>query len=250
MASGARPRGKKRPVKQARIFADKLQLDYRQRDDAAWQYVDRDAEVRVRARVVAALDFLERWTGADSRWTTEASDAVVSVVGSVRYMNAARTISAMLNEWASLVEDGLLQPRASTALAVRDIAADDLMGQVRQLNEDDGWAPAAAIVLAGAALELSLRSAVDQLGIEIRTDRPTIETYSNVLRTAGAIEKRDAKDLATMGGLRNLAAHGVLDDLTREHALLMEQHVNLFLPRLEKLTTESLSVVDAVTEGD
>jgi hypothetical protein len=38
-----------------------------------------------------------------------------------------------------------------------------------------------------------------------------------------------------MSGIRNLAAHGEFDDLSRERAGLMEQQVNMFLRRLSDL---------------
>ena len=43
------------------------------------------------------------------------------------------------------------------------------------------------------------------------------------------------KDVEQMAGIRNEAAHGDFDALSRERAGLMEQQVNLFLARLETL---------------
>ena len=49
------------------------------------------------------------------------------------------------------------------------------------------------------------------------------------MRTAGVLNAQDMKDVEQMGGIRNAAAHGEFDELSRERAGLMEQQVKLFL---------------------
>ena len=94
--------------------------------------------------------------------------------------------------------------------------------------------PAAPIVLAGAALEVALRSAVDELQLTL-TERPSIMAYARRLRTEDILTVQDVKDVDQMAGVRNLAAHGKFEDLSNERAGLMEQQVNLFLARLSKI---------------
>ena len=195
-----------------------------------WLVVDPQAEGKIRARVAAALDFLERFAGPDSRWAASAREAVNrhGYVG-----NGARAVSNLLEEWIRMVRVGQVSPRLTEAFSVRAVSSTDLLEQVRALNADNAVAPAAPIVLAGAALEIALRSAIDELGVEV-TDRPGIDAYAKALRRADVLNKQDAKDITQMAGLRNEAAHGQHELLSRERAGLMEQQVNLFLERLEQ----------------
>ena len=106
------------------------------------------------------------------------------------------------------------------------------MEQVRVLNADQNVTPAAPIVLAGAALEIALRSAVDELGLSV-AGQPGINAYARALRGASVLGRQEMKDVEQMAGVRNQAAHGELDTLSPERAGLMEQQVNLFLQTLE-----------------
>jgi hypothetical protein len=105
------------------------------------------------------------------------------------------------------------------------------MEQVRALADDKGVHPAAPIVLAGAALEVALRSAIDELQLTL-TERPSITAYARRLRQENMLSAQDVKDVEQMAGVRNSAAHGQFDELSRERAGLMEQQVNFFLTRL------------------
>jgi hypothetical protein len=108
------------------------------------------------------------------------------------------------------------------------------MEQVRVLASDRSVHAAAPIVLAGAALEVALRSAVDELQL-VLTERPSITAYARRLRTEGILTAQDVKDVEQMAGVRNSAAHGEFDVLSPERAGLMEQQVNFFLARLTRL---------------
>jgi hypothetical protein len=121
---------------------------------------------------------------------------------------------------------------------VRAVASADIMEQVRVLHEDKSVHPAAPIVLAGGALETALRAAVEQLNLNVE-ERPSISAYSRALRSADVISKQDAKDVEQMAGLRNAAAHGNFDELSRERAGLMEQQVNMFLARVRDLLEDT-----------
>ena len=92
-------------------------------------------------------------------------------------------------------------------LRERAVASTDIMEQVRALAADRTVHPAAPIVLAGAALEIALRSAVDELQLTL-AGRPSISAYAQVVRREGVLSAQDLKDVEQMGGMRNSAAHG------------------------------------------
>jgi hypothetical protein len=200
---------------------------------------DLDAEARIRARAITALDFLERFAGKDSQWVTRGHDVFDKSGHSME--TGARALGDVLRAWADQVEGGIIGIPQAEAQGVRAVASTDLMEQVRMLNEDRDVSPAAPIVLAGAALEIALRSAVEELGLELAA-RPSISAYSGCLRAAGMLSRQDVKDIEQMGGLRNAAAHGDFDALSRERAGLMEQQVNQFLRRLADLIELSTAV--------
>jgi hypothetical protein len=193
---------------------------------------DLDAEARIRARAITALDFLERFAGEDSQWVTRGHDVFDKNGHSMA--TGARALGDVLRAWADQVETGIIGIPQAQAEGVRAIASTDLMEQVRMLNEDRDVNPAAPIVLAGAALEIALRSAVEELDLELPA-KPSISAYLGCLRRTGPLSRQDVKDVEQMGGLRNAAAHGDFDELSRERAGLMEQQVNEFLRRLADL---------------
>ena len=197
-----------------------------------WAASDPQARGRIRARAIAALAFLERFAGRDSRWVSMAKE--VYGEGGDTLGDRARTIGDVIDEWASQVRSGQSKPRTIETAGAREVASTDLMGQVRVLNEDSRVEPAAAIVLAGAALEIALRATIDQFGVAV-SGRLGLSSYAAALRGADVIGKQDVKDVEQMAGLRNQAAHGQHEFLSRERAGLMEQQVNIFLRRLEDL---------------
>ena len=89
-------------------------------------------------------------------------------------------------------------------------------------------------MLAGAALEGALRSAVEELQLAL-TERPSITAYARRLRSANMLSAQDVKDVEQMSGIRNSAAHGEFNDLSPERVGLMEQQVNMFLRRLSDM---------------
>ena len=195
-----------------------------------WEAADPEAKDRIRARAAAALAFLERFAGTDSRWTRSAHD-VFTTGGSME--SGARALGKVISEWARGVRSGQVKPRMVESLSARAVASTDLLEQVRALNADRTVVPAAPIVLAGAALEVALRSAVEERGLTI-TGLPSISGYARALRSADVLSKQDIKEVEQMAGLRNQAAHGDHEALSRERAGLMEQQVNLFLRQLEQ----------------
>ena len=203
-----------------------------------WRAEDAQAKGRIRARATAALDFLERFAGTDSRWAESAHDVFNSHGENQSMESGARAVGDVLEEWIRMVRSGQLKPRRVESFSVRAASSTDLLKQVQALNSDTTVVPAAPIVLAGAALEIALRSAVEELGLAVPT-RPSIDAYAKELRRADVLNKQDLKDVTQMAGLRNDAAHGEHDLLSRERAGLMEQQVNLFLNRLEQTVQQS-----------
>jgi hypothetical protein len=200
------------------------------------------AEARIRARAITALDFIERFAGKDSQWVTRAHEVFDKKSNSME--GGARALADVLRAWADQVEAGIIMIPQAEAQGVRAVASTDLMEQVGKLNEDKDVSPAAPIVLPGAVLEIALRSAVEELALELPA-KGSISAYSGCLRTAGMLSRQDVKDVEQMGGLRNAAAHGDFDALSRERAGLMEQQVNQFLRRLADLIEQRTVVPES-----
>jgi hypothetical protein len=219
----------------AREHADQLERGMTSHTGSSGRYYWTSGEAerpKIRARAIAALDFLERFAGHESQWAVRGHQ-VFDTQGQTMETNA-RDLADVLREWAQAVKSGISVPRQAEEHSVRAVASTDLMEQVRALAVDKDVVPAAPIVLAGAALEVALRSAADELQLTL-AERPSIMAYARRLRTEGILTVQDVKDVDQMAGVRNLAAHGKFDDLSHERAGLMEQQVNLFLARLSKL---------------
>ena len=204
-----------------------------------WKATDPQAKGRIRARAIAALAFLERFTGTGSRWSENAHDVFKNEGEKQTMESGARAVGDILTEWTRMVRSGQVKPRLVETFTTRAVSSTDLLEQVRALNADNSVIPAAPIVLAGAALEVALRSAIEELGLTV-AGRPSIGTYAQELRRANVLNKQDIKDVEQMAGLRNEAAHGEHDLLSRQRAGLMEQQVNLFLTRLDEAVQQSI----------
>ena len=221
-------------VQWARNHANELEGDMVWYQDGSYEYwkpTSREAEPVIRTRAIAALDFLERYAGHDSQWTIRGHEVFDEDRHSMA--SGARALGDVLRGWAAVVSAGIVVPRQVEAHGARAVASTDLMEQVRVLADDRNVHPAAPIVLAGAALEVALRSAVDELQLAL-TERPSISAYARRLRQEGMLSAQDVKDVEQMAGVRNFAAHGQFDELSRERAGLMEQQVNFFLAQLSR----------------
>jgi len=201
---------------------------------------------KIRARAIAALDFLDRFGGHDSQWAIMAHEVFDKNTSSME--TGARALGDVLREWAAAVRAGVVVPRQVEAQGARTVASTDLMDQVRVLAEDRSVHPAAPIVLAGAALEVALRSAVDELQLTL-SEKPGITAYARRLRQENILSVQDVKDVEQIAGVRNSAAHGQFDELSRERAGLMEQQVNFFLARLSKTLEPAAENLPSSTPG-
>ena len=211
-----------------------------------WEATSPAAESRIKARAYAALDFLDRFAGADSQWARSGRAVFENHTHSME--TGARELGDLLRAWADQVEAGIVPIRQVEAQGARTIASSDLMEQVGALRNARDVHPAAPIVLAGAALEIALRSAIVELSLE-SPERSSISALAGRLRTAGLLSAQDVKDVEQMGGLRNAAAHGNFEGLDAERAGLMEQQAKRFLRRLTVLINSRPAAPGAGTQA-
>jgi hypothetical protein len=222
----------------ARTLASRLEADMHWTPGDAgyggyWEADEPELKSAIRARAIGALDFLDRAAGSQSQWAARAQHAFDNQGERQSMESGARAVGSLLLEWAGQVEAGMVTPRIVEASSAREVATADLMGQVRRLNTDQEVHPAAPVLLAAAALELALRTAVEELALD-PLPRPSISTLVQRLRDAGVLVRQDAKNAELIAGLRNSAAHGEFNDLDRRQAVLLEQQVTMFLDRLEE----------------
>jgi hypothetical protein len=195
-----------------------------------WEATSPGAKAKIRARAIAALDFLDRYAGPDSQWAVRGRAAFETNEQEHSMETGARELAAVLQAWADQVESGIVSIRQVEAQGARAVASSDLMEQVHELREERGVPAPVPIVLAGAALEVALRSATEEL--DLRSAKESIYAYAECLRKAGLLSGQDMRDVMQMAGLRNDAAHGRFEELDAERAALMEQQVSRFLRRL------------------
>lgn len=93
--------------------------------------------------------------------------------------------------------------------------------------------PTAFVVLAGAALEMALRGLAIDREVVI-TGRPSINSYASALRSHRLLSQLEKKQIDVWGELRNLGAHGHLEEADREEAVAMLSGVDAFLARREE----------------
>ncbi|KQX51505.1 MULTISPECIES: hypothetical protein [unclassified Streptomyces] len=199
-----------------------------------WVIRDHQQLHTLMANAFAGMDFLRQYAGPDSFWTSRAAEVYQNKGNNQSTESGARAVGDVLLTWVGQVEAGVTDIVGARAWAEVDVISTDMMGQVRRLLEDNQTHPAAAIVLCGGALESALRAVVEGRGLEL-TERPSLSAYTRLLRREELITKQEAKDLEQVGGLRNAAAHGQFNELSRERAGLMEQQTNLLLSKLTDL---------------
>ncbi|MFE3678695.1 hypothetical protein [Streptomyces griseus] len=207
-------------------------------DEGSW-VADKDSyEPVIHSRVVTGLEILRQYAGEGSHWYKRAADAYGTYSDGRSPAATARQVAEVLRAWVSQVEAGFAEILGARARAEVEAVSTDVMGQVRRLVEDPDAHPAAAIVLCGAALETALRATADARNLSLpERQRPSLSSYSQLLRAADLFTRQDVKDVEQCGGLRNSAAHGHFGDLSRERAGLMEQQTNLLLRKLSDLAT-------------
>lgn len=175
----------------------------------------------------AAIEFLDR-SSPGSEFVAAARAAVAP--GTSYYAEGAVDhVADMLEQWVAFVQSGLLRAQPFEVQA-RIEASTDLMEQVQVLLDDRNTHPAAAVVLAGAALEEFLRSRISARGLTI-TGKPGINTYAAALKTDGDLTSQELKEITAWAGQRNEAAHGQFENLSRQRAQIMVDGINLFIQK-------------------
>ncbi|MGV9426601.1 DUF4145 domain-containing protein [Streptomyces sp. NPDC003656] len=224
----------------ARSLAETLREDLvwnpgRNQDGRGWWEInDRRLLPALMANAFAGMEFLRQYAGEDSFWTSRAAEVYQNKGDNQSTESGARAVGDVLLTWVRQVEAGVGEIVGARAWSEVGLISTEMMGQVRRLLDDRQTHPAAAIVLCGAALESALRSLIEARGLEL-TERPSLGAYTRLLRKEELITKQEAKDLDQVGGLRNAAAHGEFDELSRERAGLMEQQTNLLLSKISEL---------------
>lgn len=203
-----------------------------------WAATDLRLKGQIAARAASALEFFRKYTGMDSEWSRHAQLLYDNEGHRQSMESGARAVADLLREWSTQVESGIIDIPGARAAAEFKVASTDLMTQVRTLLEDRDVHPAAPVVLAGAALEVALRAALEEHSLAL-SERPSISAYARRLRQEQLLAAQDVKDVEQIAGIRNLAAHGEFATVTHERAGLMEQQVNLFLARLRALSEQS-----------
>lgn len=178
-----------------------------------------------RPLAAAALDMLRRHAEGTEFFRSAAG--VFHTRSNPRADQALLRVADILDAWVQFVEDGLATIPPFPVRA-RLAAATDLMEQVQTLLDDERTHAAAAVVLAGAALEEFLRSQVNAYTLEV-PGHPSISAYANALRKSRYLSAQDVKDVTAWAGQRNEAAHGQFEVLSRARAQIMVDGINLFI---------------------
>lgn len=173
----------------------------------------------------AALEFLRRH--APGSQFARSAEALSLTGAGLTADSAATAVADILDAWARSANESWAEALPFEVQARID-AATDLMEQVQQLLDDSKVHPAAPIVLAGAALEEFLRSRITAKGLS-PSGKPGINTYATALQQAGDLTRQEVKNITSWAGLRNHAAHGEWDQISREEARILVAGINLFL---------------------
>jgi hypothetical protein len=143
-------------------------------------------------------------------------------------------VSKILEGFVKHLESGFANGISIERKAQIDVVS-DFLSQAHSLLETKKVHPAAPTVLIGASLEEFLRNWIEDEGISLGNQKPSLDTYSKVLREKELITKQDAKDLTAWGGLRNHAAHGEWDEVKDSNRIkIMLEGVNLFMRKYER----------------
>lgn len=137
-------------------------------------------------------------------------------------------LNALLDGYTAFLENGLATGMTIERQAQIDVVS-DILGQAERFLNDSSVHPAAPAMIIGAALEEFLRNWCEEKNLAIK-NKPGIEEFGNVLRTAELISNQDMKDLTVWAGLRNHASHGEFAEIKdKKRVKLMLEGINLFM---------------------
>ena len=175
-----------------------------------------------------ALEFLHRYAGPKSSFFTMAQGCG----GSPGF--AKESLISVLESFIRYIESGLAEGISPERKAQLDVVS-DFLSQAQLLLESKSVHPAAPAVLIGATLEEFLRAWIENEGLTLKNNTPSIDAYCKTLRESDLIDKQDIKDITAWAGIRNHAAHGEWDIVSdRQRICLMLEGVNLFIRKNTK----------------
>lgn len=138
-----------------------------------------------------------------------------------------RSVIEALRSWADYATFEMVVEQPFK-LRSRVEASTDLMDQVKLLLDEATLTPAAAVMLAGAALEELLRGMVESNGLRV-SGKPGINAYASALRSNDYITRQEKKDIDAWAGNRNEAAHGHFGTIDHDKAVRMAGGIGMFL---------------------
>jgi hypothetical protein len=172
-----------------------------------------------------ALEFLRVYAGGKSAFYKQLSK--VDQGWSDEYVK--EYVYNSLEAFIRYVESGLIEGISIERKAQIDVVS-DFLDQANALLSSKDVHPAAPTVIIGAALEEFLRNWVEEAGLKLEGKKPSLDSYSKILKEAELVTKQDSKDITSWGGLRNHAAHGEWDEVSdRNRISIMLEGVNLFM---------------------
>jgi hypothetical protein len=182
---------------------------------------------------VASLSVSNSTVRALQFFSDHASGTTFEAINASRhYQRPAEPFEKMafqLEEWATYQESGMANLKPFD-VRFRIEAATDIMELVHLLLKDPELHSAAAVVLAGAALQEFLRSMQFDCGEPIK-GKPGISVYAEALRKADLLTRGEVKDIIGWADQRNDAAHGEFGEIAKERTLLMVDGIHLFLSK-------------------
>jgi hypothetical protein len=147
---------------------------------------------------------------------------------------ASTQIRSILTSYLQYLQEGLADGISPERKAQQDVVS-DFLGMANTLLETANVHPAAPAVLIGASLEEFLRTWVETDGLSLGNRKPSLDTYSQVLRETDLITKQDGKDITAWAGVRNYAAHGEWKEVEDKARIkVMLEGVNLFMRKYSK----------------
>ena len=178
--------------------------------------------------VTEAAEFLRVYAGEKSEFFTSLKQCLD---GEHNGEYLGKLANESLTGFVRYLQAGLHEGTTPTRQAQLDTVS-DILDQARLLLEQQEVHPAAPAVLIGAALEEFLRTWLENANISLGNKKPSLESYSQLLKENDLITKQDTKDISSWGGLRNHAAHGEWDQVEdRKRISMMLEGVGLFMRR-------------------
>jgi hypothetical protein len=178
--------------------------------------------------VTEAAEFLRVYAGEKSEFFTSLKQCLD---GKYNGEYLGKLANESLTGFVRYLQAGLHEGTSPTRQAQIDTVS-DILDQARLLLEQQKVHPAAPAVLIGAVLEEFLRTWLENANISLGNKKPSLDSYSQLLKENDLITKQDTKDISSWGGLRNHAAHGEWVQVEdRKRINMMLEGVGLFMRR-------------------